>query len=298
MKRWGFTFVICIFVFLMTIMSYAAEDVAMVMDILHGKAFYQAGNKKGKEVVLVDFLAEGDKIKLESKTTLILNYFASGTKEELTGPGTVTVGKDFSQTEGKVGVKRDKPDYVPSKLQVSKADLQQFGASQVRRYEMKDGEVMLLSLKDSNTRSTQPVFRWQPVEKAETYWLVVSDVHNTRYLNVETKETTLTYPKSGLIQGKDYEWIVLAIAKGRIIATGEGGFSILTEASLKELGQDEQAIKQLYPEKTAGRLISLAILYQNYRLFDDAVAILRELRQQYPENENIKNWLEPPKETK
>jgi hypothetical protein len=276
-----------------SVMGYAAEDVAMVMDILHGKAFYQAGNKKGKEVVLVDFLTEGDKIKLAPQTTLILNYFASGTKEELTGPGTITVGKDSSKTEGKIVVKREKPESIPPKLQVSKAELQQFGATQVRQSEIKDGKMTLLSLKDSNTRSTQPVFRWQPVEKAETYWIMVSDFHNTRYLNVETKETTLTYPNSDLIRGTDYEWIVLAIAKGRIIATGEGGFSILTEASLKELERDEQAVKQCYPEETAGQMISLAILYQNYRLFDDAVAILRELRQQYPENVNIKNWLEP-----
>jgi hypothetical protein len=128
-----------------SVMSSAAEDVAMVMDILHGKAFYQSGTKKGKEVVLVDFLTEGDKIKLEAKMTLILNYFASGTQEELTGPGTIIVGKTSSKTEGKVVVKQEKPEYIPPKLQINKAELQQFGASQVRESKIKDGEVTLLS---------------------------------------------------------------------------------------------------------------------------------------------------------
>jgi len=291
MKRRRLTLVLGVFILLTTItICSAAEDVVLVMDILHGKAYYETGAKKGKEVVLVDFLAEGDTIKLAPQTVLILNYFVSGIKEELTGPGSITVGKSASQPEGAMVVKREKSEYIPPKSAISRAELQQSGAAALRGGK-KDSQITLDSLDYTDVRSTQPVFQWRPVEGADTYRIKVSDAQQEILkLDVETAETNFTVDKSGLIRGEEYCWIVLALAKGKIVAKGEGQFVILTEERLKEVERAEKAIEMQYPQEAPGRLISLAIAYQHYGLLDDAAAILRKLHKAYPENEHIRNW--------
>ena len=68
-------------------------DAAMVVD-LSGTSVYESGSEKGNQVALMDFLAKGDVIRLEEGARLVLNYFASGLREEIDRSEERRVGKE------------------------------------------------------------------------------------------------------------------------------------------------------------------------------------------------------------
>lgn len=291
MKRCGLALVIGFFVFLATnTICHTAEDTAMVIDIKNGKAYYEAGEKKGQEVTHMDFLTEGDQIRLTPRTVLILNYFASGLREEMAGPGSFTVGKSSSKREDDVITKADRIDYLPPKSAIRKGDIQQTGAVVLRTVGGLS-KITILSLSDTAVRSAQPVFRWQPVEGAETYKLRVFDVQDKLFFEITTDTTSFTYSKSDLHRGDQYWWTVLAMARGKIFAKGEGQFSVITEESLEKLIQAEREIIKQYPQESTESMVSLAMIYENHELFDDAADIFRKLHEKYPHNKNIINHL-------
>ncbi len=81
-----------IFMIFILSMICSAQDVAMVVDLKKGRAYYETGDRQSREVILMDFLKTGDKIRLEPDTVLVLNYFDPGVREEISGPGNITVG--------------------------------------------------------------------------------------------------------------------------------------------------------------------------------------------------------------
>jgi hypothetical protein len=262
----------------------------MVIDIRNGQAYYETGEKKGTEVILMDFLTEGEQIRLTPQTILVLNYFASGLREEVTGKGSITVGKFSSKKEGDVVVKGNRVDYMPPRSVLNKADMQQTGAVVLRK-DRGLSKITILSLFNTAVRSIWPVFRWNPVKEAEIYKLRVYDVQDRLYLEITTDKTSFTYTKSDLIQGEQYWWTVLAFRKGKILAKGEGQFSIITEEDLEKVIKAERGIKEQYLQESTESMITLAMIYQNYELYDDAVNIFLKLHKKYPQNKNIALYL-------
>lgn len=302
-----------------------AQDTAMVVGLQNAGVFYESGEKEGQEVMLMDFLKPGDKIRLEPHSMIILNYFEPGIREEIIGPGRITVGTGASREavsmenitvrsgaaketgtinhlkpglREKVSAKetgipkivRTKTHKLPPKVFLLKEDVQQSGAVPLRG----DGEefrILILGLANTSVRPSVPIiFRWKPVKGAELYHLRIYDLANNLHLKTGTKETSFTYEKSDMKCNEVYKWRVSASVHGKTYE-GNGSFSVLSQDSLKKLIQAEEKIKAECPEDSDELLTRLAFVYRYYELNDESAEKLRELHRRHPWNKNIQRWL-------
>lgn len=284
------TVTVSIFMIFISSMICSAQDAGMVAGIQKAKAFYEAGEKKGQEVMLLDFLKPGDKIRLEPDTVLILNYFEPGVREEITGPGTIKVGTGSVRESGTVKIVRTETCKLPPKVFLRGEDIQQSGAVALRKDGKRDS-IVILSLAGTAVRpSSRLVLRWQPVKTAELYSLKIYDIMNNLHSKAATKETAFICDKSDLKCNELYTWQVSASAHGKTYE-GNGSFSILSENILKKVIQAEDKIKAECPKKSDELLIRLAFIYRYYELIDESADMLRELHRRHPRNGNIQRWL-------
>jgi hypothetical protein len=302
-----------------------AQDTAMLVGLQNAGVFYESGEKNGQEVMLMDFLKPGDKIRLEPHAMMILNYFEPGLREEITGPGTITVGTGASKEAVSMGnitlrsgtgkesdtinrfkpglredvsakeistvkIIRTKTHKLPPKVFLLKEDTQQSGAVPLRGGE-KEFPIIILGLANTSVRPSVPIiFQWKPVKDAKRYHLRIYDIGNSLHLKTATKETSFTYDKSDLKCNEIYTWRVSASAHEKTYE-GNGSFSILSQDSLKKLIQAEEKIKAECPEDSDELLTRLAFIYRYYELNDESAEMLRELHRRHPWNRNIQRWL-------
>jgi hypothetical protein len=265
----------------------AGGDVAMVVDIKGGQAVYVSEAKKDRNVALMDFLAEGDRISLESGTVLVLNYFASGLREEIAGPGIITAGSESSLKGQGVQVKAAKVDYLPKKGAAGEADVQRAGAVAMRDLGFKRSKLRLTSPHRTAVRSGPAEFIWRPVPEAEEYNLVLRDSQGETVGQGTTDQTAYRLQTPPLVRGKEYTWSVKALAKGETLARGTGRFYLLSETSLERLNGALADLNKRYPEDSTESRIARAVLYRTYQLNEQARALLFGLRRQHPQNVNI-----------
>ncbi|MFH1139422.1 MAG: hypothetical protein V1816_25340 [Pseudomonadota bacterium] len=90
-----------------------AEDAAMVVDVAGPPPVYEKGARRGRQVILMDFLECGDQVNLETGATLVLNYFSSGAREEIKGPGRIEIGAQGSRETNRISISSSKVDYIP-----------------------------------------------------------------------------------------------------------------------------------------------------------------------------------------
>ncbi|MDM8549734.1 hypothetical protein QUF72_06645 [Desulfobacterales bacterium HSG2] len=298
MKKFVSAAIAALFVILISSSVCFGKDAAMIVD-LRGKAFYESG---GQQIILMDFLKTGDEIRLKPGAVLILNYFASGIREEITGPGSITIGIEQSSKEGNVNVSCSKTDYLPPKAVLSREDVQQSGATAFRGLGDPDkivilgdpDKIVILGPADTAVRS-HPLFRWKSVRRAESYRFRIYDAQKSLYFETKTfetktKEINFSYDKLALNEDEDYIWTVSAMRAGKVLAMGNGEFSVLNKKNLEELIRAEKKIKTAFPEDSAELLISLALTYRHYKLYDEAAEIVGKLERLYPGNQNIRNW--------
>ncbi|MDY6852704.1 MAG: hypothetical protein SV487_11615 [Thermodesulfobacteriota bacterium] len=264
-----------------------AEDAAMVVDVKNRDAVYESGEKKGRVVMLMDFLAQGDRIKLGPQATIVLNYFASGLREEISGPGVITAGLQASRKNEGADIKAAKVDYIPPQTAARTSDVQHAGVVALRDTKNKTKKLFLLALSDSAARSLPLRFRWAPVSGAEKYDLVLTDVLDTIVFKTGTDQTEVLFQEDKLVLGEEYWWKVRAMSGPEVMAKAIGQFHVLTLEDLGKLEQSEQDIKKRFSQGSAESQIALAMLFQNYRLNDEAKVILLGLRKKHPRNSNI-----------
>jgi len=288
MKKSEVPAMIAAFLILVSAAVCSARDAAMVIDIKEGKAYYEAGEEKGRELMLMDFPKPGDKIRLESGTVLVLNYFATGVREEITGPGKITIGNESSRETEKVRISRSEPDYIPPKSKLNREDLQQFGSSPFR--DADPGGIVILRPTDNTAVRSRPVFRWIPVKGAESYHLRIYDMLEKPCFHAETEKSSFSYDKSDLIPEEIYEWTVSTKAEGNT-ARGKGTFTILGRERLDKMLRSERRVRERYPENSDELLVILAVIYRQYELIDEVADMIRELHHRHPRNRNFERWL-------
>ncbi|MDM8524963.1 hypothetical protein QUF80_16455 [Desulfococcaceae bacterium HSG8] len=312
MTKKSATTIIALIVTFFIILSNTAcsEDAAMVMDIKRSTAYYEIGDKKGREIIILDFLKPGDRIRLKSGAVLVLNYFASGVWEEITGFGKITVGNGRSKGEGQVKIIASEPDYLPPirvgddrskkdedsqseiiasepnyflpKAAFSREDLQQSGVTVFR------GPGSAIVLEDIAFRSPRPIFRWPRVQGAENY---VVHISGTDY-NYKGQENSFTHNRSDMTRGNSYELKISAMVKDETLKEMKREFYILDQESLDKLILTEKKIRAECPEGSTGLLTRLAFVYRYYKLNDESADMLRKLHHRNPRNENIRRWLQ------
>jgi hypothetical protein len=266
--------------------SAAAEDAAMVVDIQGTPAFYTDGEERTREVGLMDFLTPGDRIMLDAQTVLILNYFASGIREIISGPGVVTIGKESSRETGGAKIEASKVDYIPPPTEVESGDDQHMGAFALRSPAPPLPEISLLGHDRTAVRSTPVKLGWLPVKGADKYRLTVSVRGGAKVFETDTQDLFFIL-ENRLKPGREYIWRVIALAGEKALAGNVARFRLLDLSSLTRLIILEQNIEANTPRNSDEAKISKAMLYKKYGLNDEAGGLLSDLKDRYPGNEGI-----------
>jgi len=268
------------------------QDAAMVVDLTGGKAVFESGVNKGQEVMLMDFLVEGEKVRLEQGATIVLNYFASGSREKITGPGVIVVGLQSSRKMGQINISSNKVDYIPPQSVVGGRDAQHLGVVVFRDVDISGKKkVMPMTMANTAVRNTHFTFEWQAFEGADRYKILLYDNQGKLVDQAETSKTSITYSEPKIPRGREFQWTVQALAGEKVLAEGVGRFFLLTMPSLSQLAHTESYIKNHYPGESTEAKIALALLYKKYQLNDDAREILVELKKENPGNKNIAHQL-------
>ena len=267
-----------------------SEDAAMVVD-MSGAATYENGAHKDNPVALMDFLAKGDVIKLENGATLVLNYFASGQREEISGPGQITVGVDQSRKDQKVEVKSNKVEFVPPPAQVQIADAQHSGVVALRSPPSPVPSLLETNLNPNKTalRGLPITLTWQPQPGVSRYEVVVADILEDVVLKTETDTSNYLLDKPTLRPGEEYVWKAQDADAPELSLEGQAHFYLLSKEQLSELNHTENYIRKTYKEGSTESLIALAALYMKYELNEEARNVLDQLLKNHPGNRNV-NW--------
>jgi hypothetical protein len=267
-----------------------AEDAAMVVD-QKGAAQYADGIRKGKDVALMDFLAAGEKITLGSGTTLVLNFFASGAREEVSGPGTLIVGEKGATKADGATVKTEKVDYIPNAGGALAADAQHSGVVVMRDMgDQPSEEVAPLNMVNTAARTLPITFHWESVTLAAKYKFTLTDVNDKVLFETTTTKPQAVCDKADLPRGQEIWWAV-KVVDGPVSAGGGGQFYLLKPEAAAKLEQSEKAIQTRFPKDQMEARIALALLYQKFELNDEARAVLLDLKVKQPKNGNIDKQL-------
>lgn len=288
MKKTAVSIIVIMMFLLIGIVSALADEAAMVVELKDGAAVYESGQKQGEKVMLMDFVNEGEKIKIDKGATLVLNYFVSGAREEINGPGIISVGLEGSEKTGKVAIQSAKVDYIPSKARTGSGEAEHLGVVALRDTgPAKADKVFPISLSKTAARTMPLTFRWGPIGRAENYSFKILDSAGKVVVKAETKEPVYVLEKETLSPGKEYSWNVEALSGKRKIAEGGSSFYMLDESRAGQVATTEQYIQKNYKADSTEYFVALVMLYTKYQLNDEARPILLTLRQSNPTNTNI-----------
>jgi hypothetical protein len=267
-------------------------DAAMVVD-LSGTSVYESGSEKGNQVELMDFLAKGDVIRLEEGARLVLNYFASGLREEIDGPGQITIDLEQSRNDQKVAIKSSKVEFVPSQAQVQVGDAQHTGVVALRSPPpMVPPLTASLNPNHTALRGLPIALQWEPQPGVSRYAVVVADVLEDVVFKTETDSTQVVVEKTDIKSGEEYVWKAQDAGAPELGLEGQARFYLLSPEKLSELSHTEAYIKKTYKEGSSEALIALAMLYKKYELNAEAKTVLAELLEANPRNRNINRHME------
>jgi hypothetical protein len=301
-----------VFISLGGVGSVWAADAAMVVEILRGEAQYGGGAKEGQGVQLMDFLSSGDVITLLPDTVIVLNYLDSGNREQVTGPGRITVGPTASEAQEGATIESSKAAFTPPPSLISSPGGGQFGAvtlrgtgiasTQTTRPAMVDpmkqrldqykidcigpDKVAVLNLYQTASLSRRPVFKWAAAPGARNYIFTLFDSSGQKLMEEFPIANQFEVPAPGLVAGTRYRWSIQAMAGDKEIASSWSEFWVLTDEQKQKVEADEKKIKAGGGDSTEQQ-IALTYMYQFNKLYDLAAEAMRGLASKYPKNENI-----------
>lgn len=275
-----------------------ADYAAMIMDQTGPKSRHASGPLAEKPLEPMDFLYEPDTVSVPQGATLVLNFFETASREEITGPALIKITKGRSEmVQGKPAqIKREALDYLPDKGKIDLASAQNFGNVAFRAMlgtkPKEPTKIQVLSLLNTVIRpGTAPSLRWLPVEDADSYTAVLRD-GTKKELAASPLSEGPWFPDAALLApGGQYTWTLTALKKGQPLASAEGSFGLLSEEENRTLRAEAKRLAARHSgESTEGR-VALAMLYQGYGLKDDAAEILLTLRRQNPDNPAVKRQI-------
>ena len=269
-----------------------AEDAAMVVDSKGLPPVFSNPPRAGQEVRLFDFLNTGDRIKLSGGSVLVLNYFASSTREEIKGPGEIEIGSGKSRLEGQALARCESVGYIPPQVKMTAQNNEHVAAVPIRGSgDRPMAAIVPMTLDRTAVRDRSLRFRWQPVPQADLYRLVVVDSGRQVMFETGSDKTAVDWPVASLTPEQEYQWVVRAERKGRPLAEGSGVFRLLGPETREEIAVTEKAIRTRFGDSGPEGRAALAGLYQKYQLNDEARAVWRSLLQEWPDNMNLVLWI-------
>ncbi|MFH1092278.1 MAG: hypothetical protein V1742_11995, partial [Pseudomonadota bacterium] len=242
---------------------------------------YRSGLKMGQPVLPLDFLAQGDRINLPANSTLILNYFASGVREQLAGPGTITIGENGSRLDGAADMKTSETVFRPPDVILSQFESLHIGAIALKSASSTPQlNIFTNPLKPDKTAvvSLNPVFSWKRLPAADKYRLRVSEAKGVLKLDVTVNADRYQHQSAFLDPGQEYSWTVEAL-EAKPPVTVQGSFRVLSLDQVKDLQEKESRIKTAYGPDSTETLVSLALLYKSFGLEAETANILKMIQQ-------------------
>jgi hypothetical protein len=317
MNRLVMVLVVIIGIWAACLTSALAQDAAMVVDIPGEAPVFLSKDKAGEPVELMAFLIRGDRMKLADGDVIVLNYFASGVREEITGPGDVTVGTDQSSVKG-ARVDRTEAVRIPDQVEVESKDAQKVGTVVIRgtdppglgpagsalsarkdpydvhtrltaflaEYSRPD-KIIPYSLYYTVVSGDRPVFRWSALSGDMYYRLGIFDHRDHLVHRRELTDNQYVYDGPPLETGVDYNWTVEALSGAMKLGEGGGRFRLLPMDKRDNLFRLESEIRQRHGFSGNESRILLSMLYENYRLYDEAANVLDLLSTVQPENQRL-----------
>lgn len=219
---------------------------------------------------------------------MVLNYLYSGTREEISGPAVVRIGREGSSTKEPARIRKTKLAIAPPKSFLKSEDTQQFGTIAMRSLSLQ--KVLLFGPKNTSVAGGSQEFRWQAFPGADRYRIRIFDSRDHLVFDAYTKESSGQRSTATLSPGESYLWIVNAYRDGHAVAKGVGQFNVLSEAQSSELERQEKAIRSEDADE-GEKALHLCMLYDDYGMKERICRLLSDLRKNREDNENIATYL-------
>lgn len=248
--------------FLICLLAQGASAGLLVTEV-NGKAEVEG---RGTIVTLME-IPDGSRLNLPAGSSLTVVDLASGREFLLKGGRKYTISEngpkalDGTPLESKPLPAKNIPEIRIGKGKAAQATL-------VMRGVRETAVPMLLSPVRTAAITTTPTFRWNAVESAINYRLILRVKDREPIWDVATRETELTLPADrALSAGQSYTWKIEAIGANGAPSDASTGFSVADAGAMERLAK-------LKPDGSAP--FSRRVLYAAQLAESGAVAEARE----------------------
>lgn len=285
MKKIGLLFLL-LFMAVQVSVAQAEDYVAMVMDVENKDVQFTDGGP----VEVMAFLEEHDVLQVQKGAKVIILFFESSIREEISGPATITIGVNGSVSSGgrSTKIRKQTVEYLPPKAEMSKSHHQNFGNIAFRALGTpKAGETQLVITSISNSvyvPHARPILAWKAYPKAKEFVLTVVGEHGSETFT--TKASHIMMSTDVQVPGR-YTWQLEAKHQGQTVATREGWYTIMSKDSYKSMEKTRQMIQDEYPAGSMQEMAVLSMLYQSYEMWNEMALLLLALNEKQPENAEV-----------
>lgn len=278
----------CLLVFWAGFVSVAcAEDyVAMVMDVDTPSVQFS----DGEPVEIMAFLGENDVVQIKDGAKVVIIFFESSIREEITGPAVITIGVNGSvSSAGRSSkIRKQSVDYLPPKAQLDKSHYQNFGNIAFRKLgKSTSDETQLVITSISNTAyvpDARPMLTWKVYPLADKFVLRVRGPRGEEVFTTKSSAISLAERVQG--PGR-YTWVLEAKQRGKVVASRDGWYSIMTDDEYQVMKASRQMIQDEYPAGSMQEMAVLSMLYQGHGLWNEMSLMLMALHKKQPDNVEV-----------
>ncbi|MDD4928556.1 MAG: hypothetical protein PHP85_04685 [Gallionella sp.] len=264
-----------------SVITYAAEPVAMVTDVT-GTA-HLASQKTPAPLAVLTYLPPGEEIILDAGAHVVVTYFDESSEFSFKGPARIEIQQKIARVVKGVPASVRKLDKEKSAgaAKFARSGKLVFAAVEMRAIAFKP---TLLSPVNTKISTLTPMFSWKSANEAENYQLVLNDDAGQQVSQVTvTSSSWMLPPEISLRPNVNYQWSLIETLKTGEKLTVKGNFSLADEQTTARVFAKRPATEADFSEK-----LTYAIFLESEGFRDDAKVIWRELAQQRPDDRNLK----------
>lgn len=234
----------------------------------------RAGQQAPVPARTADLLAAGDRIVTGAAGEATFLFCPqSRAAKLLPGSELVFAAGSYAVGKGRLAEERAVPSCrLPSTLTLASASRVQSGMLRLR-----GANLLLRSPSRTNVATLQPQFRWEPVDRAQTYELKVLDREERILWRAEVSGTEAEYPADAtpLAWGQKYWWRVTARDERDPLEEVGSYFQILSADQSQDVHLAEDSLRAMLeqnPDDNWPRFL-LAFLYEERGMLDEAARL-------------------------
>ncbi len=285
MKKIGFLLVLILMAGLLSV-AYAQDYVAMVMDVNDDGVQFVGG----EPVEIMAFLEENDVVQIKEGGRVVIIFFDSSIREEISGPSIITIGVNGSTSSAgrSTKIRRQSVDYLPPKAQLDRKHHQNFGNIAFRRLgKLKDAGTQLVITSVSNTAyvpDARPMLTWKVYPGADLFTLIVAGRHGVEKFTTKSSSIMMS---TGVQPPGRYTWVLEARQQGKVVASRDGWYRVMTGKEYQSMKEARDMIQDEYPSGSVQEMAVLSMLYQSYEMWNEMSLILLALKDKQPDNTEV-----------